>query len=299
MIQAQIYSSEAVVGAIEIAETPQPQETEEFPRALLDFLARIRLLEGVPFDHLVPHSAILPQESIRFFYLNRNWLDAAVDGALSLGAATTADRAQLESVYTELRDAIDAAERKVWAERTGTQPQEGDAEVVTGFLMRSRAVAGWPGIHVRAFRGEGGSAELRLLRLERLAPAVLLALFDGIPTLMHVEEPRTGTQFGVDPAETGRTVNVRDPATGDPVANREVQVTFRANAPGVIDAVALRDALLAEGSDVLGTHLSPAELGLQLLQYPYRQVFGQTDDPPEDVFKPTIPMERVRLSYMG
>ena len=38
---------------------------------------------------------------------------------------------------------------------------------------------------------------MKLLRLERLAPAVLLALFDGVPQIVHIEEPRQGIQFGI------------------------------------------------------------------------------------------------------
>ena len=60
----------------------------------------------------------------------------------------------------------------------------------------------------------------RLLRLERLAPAVLLVLFDGVPAVVHIEEPRAGVQFGVD--ETGgrerpaqARVTLRDATTGD------------------------------------------------------------------------------------
>ena len=72
--------------------------------------------------------------------------------------------------------------------------------------MRSKLVSGWPGLHVRAYRTDRGQdAEiipesdpdrLKVLRMERLAPAVLLVLFDGVPAVVHVEEPRQGIQFG-------------------------------------------------------------------------------------------------------
>ena len=44
---------------------------------------------------------------------------------------------------------------------------------------------------------ESHPERLKLLRLERLAPAVLLVLFDGVPAVVHIEEPRQGVQFGV------------------------------------------------------------------------------------------------------
>ena len=52
---------------------------------VLQWLTRLRLMEGVPFSYIVPSSEMLPNESIRFFHVDRNWLDALVDGALSTG----------------------------------------------------------------------------------------------------------------------------------------------------------------------------------------------------------------------
>ena len=52
---------------------------------VLQWLTRLRLLEGVPFSYIVPSNEMLPNESIRFFHVDRNWLDALVDGALSTG----------------------------------------------------------------------------------------------------------------------------------------------------------------------------------------------------------------------
>lgn len=299
-------SEDAVAQAVDVTRTTTGQDPE-VPPALVEWLARIRLLEGVPFHYLVPHEEMLPQESIRFFYVNRDFLDAAVEGALSLGGSTSRERALLESLYADVRDAVDAQERKLWAERAGLPLQEGGAETVSGFLLRSRVVSGWPGLHMRAYRAVGdGEQEIRPLRLERLAPAVMLALFDGMPSRLEIEEPRGGLQFGVDPAgpdqpEGSRWANLRDPATGlvklgsdgRPI---QVQVPFRPDAPGVIDVVALREALRVAGQPELGEAVEPAELALQLLQYPYRQPFGQTEDGIDDVFAATVDISIVRRS---
>lgn len=296
MISPTAESGTAIKLAVESVSAPRAEERTSLPQGLIDWLVNLRLLEGVPFNYIVPHADMLPLESIRFFYLNRNWLDAAVDGALSLGAATTRERTHIETLYTDVRAALDEGERQVWEARTGSDLSAGDAEVVTGFLMRSRVVAGWPALHVRAFRGEGEAQPLRLLRMERLAPAVLLVLVDGVPDTVYVEEPKAAAQFGVDPDDGGRSLAVRDPATGEAIEGRAVAVPFRAGAPGVIDMTALRAKLVAEAGDVVGPTLSSAELSLQLLQYPYRQIFGKTDAPGSAVFKPTISIEVVRSS---
>jgi hypothetical protein len=300
MIGAMFHSDAALAlmraVAVSPVEAPDPEAEDGFPAAVVDWLARLRLLWGVPFAYLVPDEALLPRESIRFFYVNRNWTDAAVDGALSVGAATTRDRARLEALHAELRDAVDRHERKVRA-KDADQPlmQGGSGEVVTGLLLRSRAVSGWPALHVRASRG---GHEVQLVRMERLAPAVLLALIDGVPDRVEIEEPRAGIQFGVEdpkgdrPADS-RWLVVRDPATGEPAevdGERvpDVRVPFRAGSPGVIDMTELKRRLqgtVAAGPDGA---LGAGEMALQLLQFPFQQIFGAPAGGIGKVFRVTI-----------
>jgi hypothetical protein len=258
--------------AIATAPAPAQGEDQELPGEVARFLAHLRLLEDVPFQYLVPDSALLPPESIRFFYLDRNWTDAAVDGALAAGTFTSAERAALTARYAEIREAVDRAERNVWADRLGGGGHDGPAEVATGFLLRSRAVSGWPGLHVRAYR-EGEPEPMRMLRIERLAPAVLLALIDGIPDSVVLEEPRQGIQFGVDADPGGRFhANVRDPADGH-FTGTTAPVPFRKDTPGLIDMTTLRERLIATGE--VGAALDAAEYALQMLQLPYQQWFGE------------------------
>ena len=51
---------------------------------LVEWIARLVLLYPVPFHYLVPHQSLLPSESLRFFHLDDNWVDALVDGAFSI-----------------------------------------------------------------------------------------------------------------------------------------------------------------------------------------------------------------------
>jgi hypothetical protein len=272
---------------------------EEFTGSVVEWLARVRLLQGVPFSYLVPHEQMLPRESVRFFYVNRNWLDAAVDGALSLGASTSRERALLESLYRDLRDDVDQAERNLWQQAIGGTLQDGAAEVITGLLLRSRIVSGWPGLEIRATRMvDGEEAPVQLLRVERLAPAVLLVLMDGIPGTVTLDEPRGGAHLGVDEAAGGkRTVTMRDPASGANIPGATVDVPFRAGSPGVIDTLALRQRMLDLERPEVGPDMSPAEFTLQLVQYPTRQPFHGAG--PDPVFSATIPLTVVRASQGG
>jgi hypothetical protein len=59
---------------------------------LVQWIARLVLLYPVPFHYLIPNPALLPPESLRFFHLDDNWVDALVDGALSIAVRNAADR---------------------------------------------------------------------------------------------------------------------------------------------------------------------------------------------------------------
>jgi hypothetical protein len=54
-------------------------------------------------------------------------------------------------------------------------------------------------------------------------------------------------------------------------------VPFRRNAPGVINLAELRKRLAAKAPNSGGS-LEPNEYALQMLRFPYRQVFGDPDD---------------------
>ncbi len=293
------------------------------PGELRRFLARLRLLHGVPFSYLVPDAELLPPESMRFFYIDRAWTDALVQGALSVGTVSTADRAQLEAVYPHIRAEVDEAERALRRPQ-GQDRLDGAAGTITGFVMRSRAVSGWPNLHVRAYAvdvladdalttaAESDPSRLKVLRMERLAPAVLLVLIDGVPAVVHVEEPRQGIQFGArldasaPPAQRAARVRFRNKNTGDLIGAAEapltdansVPVPFRAGAPGVIDLAELRKRLATTAPPVPAgppaPTLAPNEFALQMLRFPYRQVFGDPDNKQGskffglDTFKPTV-----------
>jgi len=280
-----------------------PEDGEHVvPGELRRFLARLKLLHGVPFSYLVPDARLLPPESIRFFYLDRAWADALVQGALSVGTVSSADRAQLEAVYPHIVAEVDDTERRVRKPRN-EPPLQGGSGTVTGFLLRSRAVSGWPNLHVRAYArdvlkddaltttAESDPSRLKVLRLERLAPAVLLVLIDGVPAVVHIEEPRQGLQFGVrmdpdaPPDARGARVKLRDNATGELVDDdpdftdtNSVRVPFRAGAPGVIAMTELRRRLSAQVPHKTQPLLAPNEFALQMLRFPFRQVFGDPND---------------------
>lgn len=283
---------------------PSDDDDGVIPAELRAWLLQLRLLQAVPFSYLVPDSALLPEESIRWFYLDRRWTDALVQGALSVGTANSDDRTQLTAQYAALRDELDAEERNQ-RRRPGSPRRSGGGGAVSGFLLRSRAVSGWPALHVRAFDidpveaddaafDEDDPRRLTLLRLERVAPAVLLCLFDGVPQVVHLEEPRQGVQFGFEEriTPTGQVkaqLKPRNAATFEYLTHAPVDVPFRAGASGVVDIKRLERALQPIAGSGAADGMDSAEYALQLVRFPFRQVWG---DPEElelvSVFKPTV-----------
>lgn len=275
------------------------------PAELRQWLTRLRLLEGVPFSYLVADTELLPPESIRFFYVDRRWTDALVQGALSVGTVNSDDRTELSAQYPAVRAELDREERNL-RRRAGTPRWQGDAGPISGFLLRSRAVSGWPALHVRAFSAEPEEADdarfpenhplrMRLLRLERLAPAVLLCLFDGIPKVVHLEEPRQGLQFGFDADDQGgqvrATLRPRDAESFDYLSGDPIPVPFRRGATGVVDIQELERRLAQRSGTGAGDGLNSAEYALQLVRFPFRQVFGDPRDPTPvttSVFRATV-----------
>ena len=177
------------------------------PLAVRDWLARLRLLEGVPFNTIVADSELLPRSrsasSISTAPGPTHWCRARSASAPSTAATARSSRRSIPPSATR------STSRSGWCGSPAARRcSSAKAAQITGLLLRSRAVSGWPGaagprLSPRGRQRRGRSSPnriptgIKLLRLERLAPAVLLALFDGVPEVVHIEEPRQGVQFGV------------------------------------------------------------------------------------------------------
>jgi len=262
------------------------------PPYLESFLAHLRLLIGVPFEYLVPDSRLLPEESIRFFYVDRSFTDRLVDGALAVGKVGTREQAHHQAQEATLRATLDRTERVVRILQRGAAPfaqarqqAAGDAapaQVATGFLLRSAAVASWPDMEVRAFvtAGAGNAAALQplnTLRLERLQTSVLVALFDGVPDRVTCEEPHHGVTFGVDRAGPNAfRLAARGPDGSAVPGAPPVAVPFRAGGRGVVAIAELRRRLHAQSVANPGHVIAqsgPGAFAVSVLEPPWRQRF--------------------------
>jgi hypothetical protein len=179
------------------------------PAPVVEFLAALRLFQGVPFSYLVPDEAALPNESIRFFQVDPNWAHALLDGAASTGVTTTADASHDAVRRPDLHTAARATARKLRTRNLARDPaplhamsSDSDPEPPadpdvghSGFLLRSAVVTGWPGLQVTARSADG--TVLNVLRMDVLGPSTLLFIADGLIASVDIHEPSEGLHFGL------------------------------------------------------------------------------------------------------
>lgn len=191
------------------------KSAEDSSDYLSEWLANLYLLEGVPFENLVPNPDLLPVESIRFFYIDSNWLDCLIEGALSIGLQTSRDvyyqtltKSQLrQSTYKAAKQARAKLIRKYTRKKPALTSDSVDKSALSGLLLRSTLVSSWPGLEIKGYAQTlPDSSEpdtdtlIGLLRMDRLSDDLMLCLWDGVPKSVTITQPQEGLQFGFSDA---------------------------------------------------------------------------------------------------
>jgi len=263
---------------------------------LAEWLAGLLLLYPVPFNLLVPDPRMLPAESIRFFYVDNNWTGALLDGAISLGLESSRQTFFCEVTHGLLHEAATDAALRMRQSLTGVDSpaSESAQNLMSGLLLRSSLVSGWPTLAVRPSQSDG--TLLRILRMDRLSPSVLLCLFWGVPDHVEISEPQESFAFGVDDdgCVTLRNLVAPAAATGpalgaqlgaalpiyDPTGVQQLGVRRAGSralnlspdsATGVLQTVA---TALVNASGATAAALGPAAFGLQMVKAPESVVFA-------------------------
>ncbi|MGI5531594.1 hypothetical protein ACQEVX_30710 [Streptomyces syringium] len=250
-------------------------------------LLGLRNLAGVPFAHLVPDTRMLPAESLRFFHVDPDWTAMLLDGALSVGLAHSFDLTTDALVFGP----------------DGQAPLPEPAAPVTGLLLRSQLVSGWPALEIRPYASPRATGDdekaLPVVRREALADDVLLVLIEGIPGRVEIAEPQQGVHFGIDePDEGGADDPVDDGVirlralTGDDIgkeipdkhfpATPGLRRCLRATGAGAPDTVLSVSRLAAglKAALALDHDLTPSEFAIQMINAAQRRTF--TTDPETD-----------------
>jgi hypothetical protein len=255
--------------------------------AVASWLGKLSLLEGIPFDHLVPDARMLPAESLRFFYLDRGWISALIDGALGIGLGTSEASSVQRALSAQLMRMATQSALAARAGALGRPIPASPTGPTSGILIRSALTTGWPGVVVS---GTLADVEVPLLRMDVVAPDVLVAIFNGVPDTVTLEEPHEGLAFGVEEAgqivmrtlqgsviTNGIAVTIYDPRApatqyaslrpgGLRVLNLNSDPAFpTASAPSApVDLLGLIAKALGEGT----ASLTPAAFALQMVRGP-------------------------------
>ncbi len=224
------------------------------PDGVPEWLGTLATLQGIPFNYLVPDARMLPPESLRFFFLDFNWIDALVDGAFSIGRSNTAAQRADQRHVQLARSAARGTMGALRAAAAGDTQYVNPTGQVTGCLIRSQAVAGWPNLRFHAFSDEAATKAVPLLRSTPLSSDVVLCLFDGVVETLRIQEPPEQLHMGVEVAREGTlstTLRELDPPTPgtqflhDPLAILSVSARADGQTLKLADAATRMQGVLA------------------------------------------------------
>lgn len=247
-----------------------------------EWLERLGLLRGVPFNHLVPDPQMLPAESMRAFRIDKDWIRALIRGACEVGAHTSDDR----DLHQLLRGRATRA-----GGRDGGGAEDGLA--AAGLLINSELIRAWPVFDILATCGDQ-QVPVEEMRREHLAPDVLLVLWDRVPDQIEIREPGQGIHFGIGAAKRINLRYLSGDRIGCPVDGEGEQRQFppadqddlfapesgylREGRGGEQDVLNLRDAngqtgLINALRDFLRLpDLTPSQFALELVNAPLQQL---------------------------
>jgi len=248
----------------------------EIPEAMSRWLARLVLLYRVPFVYLVPDQRMLEQDRIRFFYLDRNWIKYLLEGACSAGRSTSRDELADDKLRkTFMKLAVEQAttvRSDARSDAAAAEQRKSPNWPITGFLMRSAIVEGWQGLEMRAWEDTGDQAKkpLEPLRIDRLAPDILLCLFNGEVGRIEIKQPPEGLHFGLTRLTKGLgKLHLRN-AAGEEI-KKQATATMREY---VLDVTSFAETI--KETLELSSPVTSAELAMQMIDLPGRVIFDKT-----------------------
>jgi hypothetical protein len=196
----------------------------DIPTAIANWFQDLQLLKNVPFNYLVPDARLLPPESLRFFWVDSYWVDCLQDGAFSVGRVTKED----------LR--LDVQSRSLPESKTQSD------KTITGFLLNSEVVSGWPGLEIEGYVNPvtgtdfvGPENKLTILRRDLLSDNILLCFFDREVKTLDLALQGSSVNCGVDSIKKGTKITKGLRQLDGKQTTGNIEVPFRNQDLGVIN----------------------------------------------------------------
>ena len=228
---------------------------------------------------------------MRFFRIDPLWIKRLLEGACSVGRNST----EAELVDSILADEFfkiavsgSAKVRRRPSEEGDAANNAGDTKVsdlplpdavfpLEGFLLRSPIVRGWQGLEMKAWK-EGTDVPTPPLRIDRLAPDIMLCIFNGPLAKIEIRQPPEGMHFGADNYKKTILRDMKEAEPGAPFNLNDEEVVkdlLRDENSRVVNVEKLADSLrgLLNKHDLRTTKAEPltsAEFGVQMTRSPGR-----------------------------
>jgi len=267
-----------------------PKPSTAIPEEVKRFLGALYKLNGVPFSYLVPHGYLLEKQhhknnehysgTISFFYVDPNWIEALLDGALSIGRSDKNDSLLELAITGKFIDGYIPQSLRTSSSAKKTEERRLNT---TGFLFRSDLISGWRGIEIQAF--DADKKLLPALRFERIDADIFLGVFNGNLSRITVTQPYEGLQFGIKRDANGFKKNLKnEDGTNKQISDGTADVNTELNngliENNIIDIAKLADVMhqkLAKKNwmntegESKGEYFTSAEFAFQMVDSPVKR----------------------------
>jgi hypothetical protein len=183
--------------------------------------------------------------TLSLFYVDPNWIEALLDGALSIGRVPDTETLLDKAMSGEFDTFFDQKATEI-SSAGSTDKVEVKKLNMTGFLLRSDVVSGWRGVEIEARDAVGEL--LPALRFERLDSEILLGIFNGNVASVVITEPYEGLHFSI------QSVDKFEKAFTKGIASR------------ILDAAAVAGVM----QEKPGATFTSADFALKMIERPVR-----------------------------
>ena len=210
-------------------ELTAPSAHDTVPEEIKNWFKDVSLLKNIPFNYIISDLTMLPEESIRFFWRDNQWLKCFCDGAFGIGNQFSLDECQRPK-YLEIQEQA--------------LNDKGD-RIITGFLLRSILLSEFPALKITGFHNNQKNP-LPLLRMENLSNTVLICLFEGEVRSVEISAGAEILHFGIDRDGERYIKTLRDKSK-EPITLSDA--IWRDKAHQILDVLQLSQQLLSNDSD--------------------------------------------------
>jgi hypothetical protein len=140
------------------------------PQEITHWISELMRLVPIPFNYLVPYEAMLPNNSIRYFLLDKLWLKNCLEGVFSVGE---------EYFHFDANHPL----------------FQGD---YTGFLLRNEVVADYPEMQIKAYTDIDCIQESEVFFKRKLGKDILFCCFKNKIATLDLFLPTEAIHFGFE-----------------------------------------------------------------------------------------------------